>query len=385
MISRICKWIVFKIVYPIYYYFGTFRKIQKKKVIFVENHQEKLSDNFTLLYEQLEQNGYELHVHYLRVSSSNWGRIILRTLKLIMDMSTAACVFISESNSMFGAFTLRKGTKLVQLWHACGAFKKWGYSVADKTFGDNRKELDTYSPHRNYNLVPVSGQEVCWAYEEAFGLAKNTAIVKPLGVSRTDRYFKENARQSAIQSIEESGIRLNGRKIILYAPTFRGDIRSAKAPVLPDLSLFYERFRNDYVLLIKQHPFIKDKIEVPAEYVDFAMEISDKVLTEELILASDILITDYSSIIFEYALMQRPILFFAYDLEDYYDERGFYYPYENFVPGPVLRSTEEIIHQIEHIKQFDIEKLKGFRQQYMSGCDGCSTKRILEQVFGKAF
>ena len=84
---------------------------------------------------------------------------------------------------------MRKETQMVQVWHACGAFKKWGCSVADKTFGDSMKDLKQYSGHRNYTLVPVSGEEVCFAYEEAFGLEKDCHIVRPLGVSRTDVLF----------------------------------------------------------------------------------------------------------------------------------------------------------------------------------------------------
>lgn len=380
MINRICKWLVFKIIYPICYHLGAFRKVNPKKVLFVENHSEMLSDNYMELYERLMNEGMEISLHFLRVSTSNWGIIILRSLKLIMDMSTAACVFINESNSVFGSFALRKETKLIQLWHASGAFKKWGYSVADKSFGDEKKELDSYSPHRNYSLVPVSGDEVCFAYEEAFGLPKEK--VKPLGVSRTDRYFRENARQNALLRIEESGILIDGRKLILYAPTFRGNIKGARAPKMLDLELLYERFSKDYLMVIRQHPFVKEDIFIPSKYSDFAVFAKDEILTEDLLLAADILITDYSSIIFEYSLMQRPMFFFAYDLEEYYDERGFYYPYENFVPGPIVRTTEELVSELEHMDRFDIEKLIRFRQKYMSGCDGHSTKRILEEIFG---
>lgn len=385
MINRICKWLIFKILYPVCYYAGALRKVKNNKVIFVENHSERLSDNYILLYEQLEQKEYDLTVHYLSVSSSGWGSIVLRTLRLIMDMSTAACVFINESNSVFGAFHVRKGTKLVQLWHACGAFKKWGYSVADKSFGDNKKELDTYSPHRNYNLVSVSGKEVVWAYEEAFGLPKTSNIVKPLGVSRTDVYFDKSSKKQAMQRLKEAGIDLNGKQIIAYVPTFRGDIKAASYPNALNNELLYKSLQKDYIFLIKNHPFIKEQVDIPKEYADFMMDISDVLSIEDVLLTADILITDYSSIVFEYSLMQRPMLFFAYDLKDYYDERGFYYPYEDFVPGPVLRTTEELIDYIKQIGQFDFEKLKQFRELYMDGCDGRSTERILANIFEQSF
>lgn len=381
MIKKVCKWIVFKWVYPCCYYLGLWKKVDRKKVIFVENHQDNLSDNFKLLYDRLQQQGYDIHVHYLRVSSSGWKDIIFRTISLIRDMVTAGTVFISESNSVFGAFTIREDTKLVQLWHACGAFKKWGYSVADKSFGDDAKTLDMYSGHRNYDLVPVSGEAVCWAYEEAFGIANNLAVVKPLGVSRTDVYFDTDARKQAFRKITQSDISVNGRKIILYAPTFRGDIKGAKAPDALNLSRFYQELHEEYILLVKQHPFVREAMDIPVEYADFCYDVTERFTIDQLIMTADICITDYSSIVFEYSLMQKPILFFAYDLEDYYDERGFYYPYESFVPGPIVRTTEELIDCIRQIDRFDIKKLETFRNQYMSGCDGHSTERIIENVF----
>ncbi len=382
MLRRICKWVVFKWMYPAIYFLGSLRRIYTKKIIFVETHAECLSDNYELLYNRLRQNGYDINVHYLKVASSKWTNIVIRTSRLIWDMATARCIFLNESNSAFGSFSLRRGTKLVQLWHACGAFKKWGYSVSDKSFGDDKRTLDVYSGHRNYNLVPVSGEAVCWAYEEAFGLQGKPDVVRPLGVSRTDVYFDEERKQKAYAELSKLDLKIKGRKVILYAPTFRGEIRHAKAPDRLDLPTMY-RLQEEYVILVKQHPFIRERMEIPEQYRDFCMEVTDQMSIEELLMTADICITDYSSIVFEYSLMERPILFFAYDLDGYYDERGFYYPYESFVPGPVVRTTEELADAVEQIDEFNMEKLQVFRQQYMSGCDGHSTERILENVFGR--
>ena len=384
MIRRICKWIVFKWLYPVCYYLGSRRKIKQKKVIFVENHVEQMTNNFILLYNSLKQKNYNISVHYLRISVSSWGKIILRTVALIWDMSNAKCVFLSESNSVFGAFAMRKDTKLVQLWHACGAFKKWGYSVADKTFGDDKKTLDAYSGHRNYDLVSTSGKAVCWAYEEAFGLQKKPGIVKPLGVSRTDAYFSEDRRREAYFRLEGLGIPKGNRKVILYAPTFRGEIRHAKAPDKLNLEVLY-RLKKEYIVLIKQHPFIKKPMKIQEQYQDFCMEITEEMSIEDLLMVADICVTDYSSVVFEYSLMEKPMIFFTYDLEEYYDERGFYYPYKNFVPGPIVKTTKELVDYIEKIEEFDMERIRVFRQKYMSGCDGHSTERILKNVLEETF
>ena len=381
MFRKIIKWLVFRLLYPCWYRLVSLKPIDPHKVIFVENHEDHLTDNFILIYEELEKRGYDLRVHYLKVSSSGWGEIIRKSCRLLWDMGDAKCVFLNESNSLFGAIPLRSETKLIQLWHACGAFKKWGHSVADKTFGDDKRELERYPAHRNYTLVPVSGHAVCWAYDEAFGFRPNSGIVRPLGVSRTDVFFDEKARIAASSGLEEQGILPGGRKIILYAPTFRGDIKNAKAPDALDLDVFYRELREDYIVLVKQHPFVKERTLIPKEYADFCYDVTSLFPMETLLMAADICITDYSSVVFEYSLMQRPILFFAYDLTEYYDERGFYYPYENFVPGPIALTTEELVECIKKKESYDFNNLEIFRKQYMSGCDGHSTEKIINAVF----
>ena len=140
---------------------------------------------------------------------------------------------------------------------------------------------------------------------------------------------------------------------------------------------------SEYVLVIKQHPFVRDPAAVPAGCGDFAKDVTKELSIEELLCVSDICISDYSSIVFEYSLFGRPMLFYAYDLEDYFDWRGFYYDYHELAPGPVVRSSEEIIDFIRHIdERFDAERIRRFREQFMEACDGHATDRILELVFG---
>ena len=106
-----------------------------------------------------------------------------------------------------------------------------------------------------------------------------------------------------------------------------------------------------------------------------------KMEIEELLCTCDLCISDYSSLIFEYSLFERPLVFFAYDLEEYGDWRGFYYDYEELTPGPVLRTTVEVIQYIrETEKEFDPERIRAFRNKFMSACDGHATDRLIELV-----
>ncbi|MDO5156170.1 MAG: CDP-glycerol glycerophosphotransferase family protein [Eubacteriales bacterium] len=385
MVKQIIKGIVFKICYPFCYWIAARKSVRDDKVIFVENHQETLSDNFRLLYDELQKRQYQIKVHYLKVADSNWKDIIIRTVRLLWDMADAKCIFLNESNSAFGVIPLRKETKLVQLWHACGAFKKWGFSVAQQQFGEDQKTLEKYSGHRNYWLVPVSGQAVCWAYAEAFGLKDDGKVIRPLGVSRTDVFFDAQKKVEARNHLYEINKKCCERKIVLYAPTFRGDIKQAKSPDVLDIEKFTKTFGTEYMLVIKQHPFVKQRINIPGDSADSCMEITNEMTIEELLMVADVCITDYSSVVFEYSLMHKPMIFLAPDLDQYYDERGFYYAYREFVPGPIVTDMSELMEQMQSLKHFDYQKLETFRSAYMSGCDGNSTKRILETIYGKNF
>ena len=140
-----------------------------------------------------------------------------------------------------------------------------------------------------------------------------------------------------------------------------------------------EALGGEYVLLVKQHPIVKMRPPIPEGAKGFAFDVSDSCTIEDLICVCDICISDYSSLIYEYSLMDRPMVFFAYDLEEYGDWRGFYYDYEELTPGPVVRTTGEVISWIREEK-FDMEQVRAFRKRFMSACDGHATERLLKAI-----
>ena len=114
------------------------------------------------------------------------------------------------------------------------------------------------------------------------------------------------------------------------------------------------------------------------------MDVTKHLQIEELIAVSDICISDYSSVIYEYSLFERPMVFFAYDIEDYNDWRGFYYPYHEMTPGPVLGTTHELADWVQSLSNgFDPTAVRAFREKYMSACDGHATERIVKEAFGE--
>lgn len=376
------KFLTLKIVFPLYYKWNARKPIEKNKVLFIVNRKPTLPNSMTYVHGLLEKSGkFDIHDKFLLNLSLRYRQKFKVDMDLIKDLATANYVFLDEATVTTCGIKKRSETKIVQLWHGCGAFKKFGFSTADKIFGGNAKEQKRYPMYRNFDLVCVSSPEVVWAYEEAMQL-EGKGNVKPVGVSRTDVFFQEDYIAAVKNRVIEQIPAAAEKKIILYAPTFRGRVAKAHGPDHFDYDKLYEALGDEYIILIKHHPLVKSLPEIPLEYRDsFAYDVSRTMEIEDLICASDICISDYSSLIFEYSLFEKPIILFAYDLDVYFDWRGFYYDYFEMAPGPVLISTEEIIDYIVNIDtRFDREKMHAFREKFMRSCDGHSTERILEEV-----
>ncbi|MDO5293216.1 MAG: CDP-glycerol glycerophosphotransferase family protein [bacterium] len=355
--------------FPLYYRICAMRRVNEKSVLFIEVRLEVLSNNFTLLYQYFNQEDeFQIKTHYLYNGKVSEMAYLSRCKKMIKDLATSKYVFLNEGSNVVSAVNLRKETKLVQTWHGCGAFKKFGHSL-------NKELKEPF--YRNYSLVTVSSQEVVWAYKEAMQLTDE--IVKPIGVSRTDLYFDQDFIQNAAKKVNEK-FQIGTKKMILYAPTFRGEAHRASEASVLEYKYLYELLADKFVIVLKYHPVVQDHIKVPEEYQSFIINNDNQFSIEELLCASDICISDYSSLIFEYALLERPMIFYAHDEQDYMDQRGFYYEYEQFTPGPVVKTKEELAKAIIDADNYDVSCVKAFKDKFMSSCDGNATKRIVEYI-----
>ena len=361
--------------------------IQENKIVIVGNEERMFRNDFGYLYQYLKKHyDFEVHVHFLYrtvVMEPEYRKNCRRMLK---DIATARCVFISDTTESISCISKRRGTDVVQLWHACGAFKRFGYSTADLLFGMTRQGLLRHPSHRNYTLACVSSPEVVWAFEEAMGL-KDDGVIRPTGVSRTDIFFNDKRRSRAFRRLYEVFPGAKDKKVLFYAPTFRGKVSEAAAPDRLDYTAFYESLGDEYVIVTKHHPFVKQTPPIPRELEGtFAIDIThdSPLTTEDMIFTADVCISDYSSLIYEYSLFLKPMVFFAYDIDDYNDWRGFFYDYDALTPGPVFTTNEDMIDYIAHIRdRFDKKEIEAFRDRFMSACDGHATERILSTVLGE--
>ncbi|WP_050008072.1 CDP-glycerol glycerophosphotransferase family protein [Butyrivibrio sp. WCE2006] len=370
-----------KIMFPLIYHFYALKPVKDDKVIFLEIRFGELTDSYRELFNYLVRN-YEMdiHCHFLRQGFVNNRQELKRQIDFIKDAATARYLIYNDSSDTQGSFKVRRGTHVMNVWHAAGAFKKFGNSTADKLYNDGKKGV-VYRLHPKYDLVTVSSPEVEWAYAEAMGM--DSSCVKGIGISRSDVFYRDDFKRKAYEHLLDEMPAAKGKKVLLYAPTFRGIPRNAMTPDMFDIGKFYSHFKDDYVLLVKHHPLVKNKPQISSEYSDFARDMTDAMSIDELLCVTDICITDYSSLIFEYSIFEKPMLFFAYDLANYFDWRGFYYNFDELTPGPVCYTNAEMIDYIEHVdERFDKARVHAFRERFMSACDGHATERIAREFFG---
>lgn len=376
-LRRIRKHYRYKVYFPKVYSSYCTEPVQENKVLFLEMRFTNLSNSFELIYKALEESGeYDLKCSYVQFNFIRGREFTQRVNEMLKELATAKYVFVDDASLILSSIPLRKETVAINLWHACGAFKKFGRSTAELKFGSSAATLDKYPNYGNLTHVTVSSPEVIWAYEEAMHLPKG--IVKATGVSRTDQFYDKEFVESRKQKLYEIMPEAKDKKVILYAPTFRGHVATASSPDRIDFERFCRELGNEYVIVCKHHPFVKNPPIIPEELQHFARDLTKYLSIEDLLCCADICISDYSSLVFEYSLFEKPMIFYAYDYDNYCDWRGFYYDYSEFTPGPVVQTEDELLNSIKNIDtQFDKQKVIDFKEKFMGSCDGHATERII--------
>lgn len=355
----------------------------RRNVVLATAHADRIGGNLVYIREALPRHDRSVPVTVLasRVRSGprGWLAAVADSLVAGYHLATAR-VFIVD-DFYFPAYVVRprQGTTLVQVWHASGAFKKFGYSVLDKSFGADDAFVRRTPIHTNYDLCLISAMKFAPFYADAFHQPLER-FTSRLGIPRTDLFFDPD-RVAAGTSLIRRRYRIpSGRRIILYAPTFRGDrTTEARSPEQLDLAILRQRLGDDHVVLVRAHPFVRQAVRLGSELGGFAIDVSDHPDINELMLVSDVLVTDYSSAIYEFSLLERPIVFFAPDHAAYERERGFYLDYSTDLPGPIFEAPEQLAEYLR-ARVFDTDRIHRFREASFDVADGRSSDRVVREV-----
>lgn len=350
-------------------------KVKKNQIVFISNRRNDLSGNFEFVYDILKQDS-SLDFKFVLDDKDIKSMSFWTAIRYGYYSAVSKVILIDDFTPLLYKIPRRDGTTLIQLWHACGAFKTFGYSRLGKEGGQKQASPS----HRNYDYAIVSSKEIAKFYAEGFGISLEKAVAT--GVPRTDIFFDQEYKKKVQKEFYEQYPKLREKKILIFAPTFRGNGKlSGHYPVEKfDVVRVYEELKGEYAIIIKHHPFVQDRNVIPEKYEDVIVDLSDNSELNDLLFVADLLVTDYSSVIFEAALLDIPMLFYAYDLQRYISTRGFYYEYEKFVPGKIVESFAKALDAMKN-KDYETEKIAAFKTRFFDDLDGRSSQRTVDLIY----
>ncbi len=357
---------------------------QKKKTTFVAS----FGDNILYTVKELEkQSDYQvviLKTSHCKVSfeeSSNRTILNFETVNIIdwiqsiYHLATTQKVIVDNYYGFLAVTDFKPNVQCIQLWHAAGAIKKFALkdpSIQKRYHRAYKRFQKVYS---RFDHVVIGSERMATIFKESFGIS-NEQILRT-GIPRSDFFFDEEAKNKAEQSLTQDFPIIIGKKVILYAPTYR-DNELKKTDIELNIDKMYREFKDEYVLFLRLHPAIEEAYQ--NRYPDFVINVSNYHDINHLLVVSDILISDYSSIPFEFSLLERPMVFFSYDLDKYAKTRGFWEDYEHLVPGPVVRTTDDLIDVIR-TNNFDMIRIRSFAEQWNQYSKGLSSKKLIKAIY----
>jgi CDP-glycerol glycerophosphotransferase len=395
MVNRHLKWKKFKRItkntrtFSKFLYMRFFlRKPIKPNWVFCESFFGKnYSDSPKYIYEYLSAN-YPGKYRFIWVIDKKHTKVPYRHTKVKRFSFRYAYYLARSKYYIFNGrqpdwVKKRKGNVFLQTWHGT-PLKKLVFDLEDINSSTPRYKNQTYNQSRAWDYLIAANQYSSDIFRRCFKYKK---VMLETGYPRNDIMHYGNKEEIAAQVKEKLGIPKD-KKTVLYAPTWRDDEFYTKGrykfTLKLDLQLLKEKLGREYVILLRTHYFIADSLDVTG-LEGFAYNLSMYDDISELYLISDILITDYSSVFFDYANLKRPMLFFTYDLEKYRDLlRGFYIDIEEELPGPLLFTTEEIITAINNIDRLQQEyhkKYAAFYDKYCAWEDGHASEKVAKAVF----
>lgn len=262
----------------------------------------------------------------------------------------------------------KKGCRYLNTWHGT-PFKHVGNDAGV------RKDYD----FRAVDLFCYASDYEKEIYKRAFNVREESLI--PIGLPRNDELYRVD--QEKIRATKERlGLPLY-KKIILYAPTWRdstdnGATYSIKPPI--DTKKWEKELGNEYIVLFRTHGYTNKLLGI--EFNETIRDYSAYPVINDLFAVSDILISDYSASMADYSILERPILCFAYDYEQYRDERGLYLDYEKEMPSGILRTEDDVLRYIKTMDyKEECKKSKEMIKDRITYYGGHATETCLERLF----
>jgi CDP-ribitol ribitolphosphotransferase len=296
---------------------------------------------------------------------------LVRLVRGMYHLQTARLFVVDNAYLPIHVAAHRRTTTVVQVWHAVGALKRFGLDTKTPPGEPERTFL-----HRHYDAVVVGGEWTRAPYAKAFRTPIERVLA--LGSPRTDFFFDEAALDAARARVLAVHPTLVGQRVVLFAPTFRGRGPLKRGAPGLDAAMLRAALPANYALVLKTHPNL-DPAATPTEGFDVVVDSAQEI--NELLALTNILITDYSSSVVEFALLGRPIILLVGDLAEYALDPGLYLDYRTEMIGTQVTDTDGIIEAIA-ADQFDMSGYSEFIERQVGLSRGGASERFVEHFLG---
>jgi CDP-ribitol ribitolphosphotransferase len=369
---------IIRIIYSFFY--KLHKKQRQNTILFMTEQNNVLASNLKAVYERMLERGLdkEYRIIYSARAASAEGQGVKSWIELMKKLAMSGTVFLDDHAPCLDWLKLSDDTRVIQLWHAGAGFKSSGYSRWGHPGCPS-----TVSCHRQYNYGIAGSKNIAPFFSEVWGI--NDELVLPTGMPRMDEYLDPEHRKQKTEEIYDRYPACKGKKVILFAPTYRG--RNKKEAYYPyeliDFEQLYTLCGEKYIVLFKMHPWVSKRVPIKKKYQDKFIDVADFPNINDLFYITDLLITDYSSNIFEYSLMKKPMLFFAFDKIQYSFSRGFHRDYEESAPGKVCYTFDALLDAIR-TEDFEYEKVQQYVDHHFDYIDSGASDRVIDWlVLGK--
>ena len=354
------QWIL-KIVLGILNVLTGWMKPQPNRITFISMTMDHLSGDLALIDQALKKEAkFQIHYDLMQIKKTLWGDFLyfLDLCRQLIEIKKSQLVILNDNNYVVSHYKPR-GTKVLQVWHACGAIKKFGNQI------ERSYEI------KGYDAILCSSKYWQAIYAEAFEVSCGQVHVT--GMPRIDELMDfQNQEKQKEEFLRKNPI-CRHKKSILYAPTFRGNIIKCFQVASFDIPKVLDALGDDYVILYKFHPLL------PPVSIDHPRAVDcQKEDLYTLMTLSDVLISDYSSVILDYSLLEKPMIAYIDDLEEYEDSIGLNIDYRNEFPGAICTQESDLVQALQNLEKDP--RLDAFRQKYMAYADTHNTQRVVSLI-----
>ncbi|MFG2023083.1 CDP-glycerol glycerophosphotransferase family protein [Streptomyces sp. NPDC048825] len=357
--------------------------VKKRLVVFESHLGRQYSDSPRAIYEEMRRQGLEFEAVWSYTGSPVGfpsDATLVRRWSLPYLQALARAEFWIDNQSYPLKLTKRPQTTYIQTWHG-SALKRMGFDEPEWKLRFRRRQEEQQRTLDRFDRFLIRTEHDVRTLARAFRLQEKTLL--RVGYPRNDALVRARRATERPPLAAELGIP-EDRRVLLYAPTFRG--RGKGRFELPfDVERFADTFGDRYVLLVRPHYL--DHVVLPPSVRGRVIDVSTHHDVTPLLALADGLITDYSSVMFDYALLDRPMFFFAYDYEEYaYEGRGTYFDLLERAPGPVVR-TEDELHAVLGSLEKQAVKYAAAREQFVADFGeydkGNAAQSVVEQFFSQ--